>query len=80
MFGFPFFFFGYCTSQLVCSTAQENLSLMASNSKKNNLGSQYRKILYLGEGTSYGTVILASHLKTEALVAIKMLEINTRSQ
>ncbi|NP_001371146.1 uncharacterized protein LOC626858 isoform X1 [Mus musculus] len=48
---------------------------MASNSKKKRLGSQYRVLFYLGEGT-FGTVVLASHLKTEALVAIKMVEIS----
>ena len=48
---------------------------MASNSKKKRLGSQYRILFYLGEGT-FGTVVLASHLKTEALVAVKMVEIS----
>uniref|UniRef100_A0A8C6N0A7 non-specific serine/threonine protein kinase n=1 Tax=Mus spicilegus TaxID=10103 RepID=A0A8C6N0A7_MUSSI len=48
---------------------------MASNSKKKRLGSQYRVLFYLGEGT-FGTVVLASHLKTEALVAVKMVEIS----
>ncbi|NP_001371153.1 uncharacterized protein LOC627035 isoform X1 [Mus musculus] len=51
---------------------------MASNSKKKRLGSQYRVLSYLGEG-AYGTVKLALHLKTEALVAIKMVEISQKT-
>ncbi|XP_034349182.1 putative sperm motility kinase W [Arvicanthis niloticus] len=47
---------------------------MASNSKKKNMESQYRVLFTLGQG-SFGTVKLASHLKTEALVAIKTVEI-----
>ncbi|NP_001371145.1 uncharacterized protein LOC382395 isoform X1 [Mus musculus] len=51
---------------------------MASNSKKKSLESQYRVLFYLGEGT-FGTVKLALHLKTEALVAVKMIEVNEKT-
>ncbi|XP_028617175.1 putative sperm motility kinase W, partial [Grammomys surdaster] len=51
---------------------------MASNSKKENLRSQYRVLLYLGKG-AFGTVNLASHLKTNALVAIKSVEITKKN-
>ncbi|XP_038936416.1 putative sperm motility kinase W [Rattus norvegicus] len=48
---------------------------MASKSKEKTLGSHYKILSYLGQG-SFGTVNLAWHLKTQALVAIKMLEIS----
>lgn len=51
---------------------------MASTSKKMILESQYRVLFYLAEGT-YGTVKLASHLRTDALVAIKMVEITKKN-
>ncbi|XP_028617176.1 putative sperm motility kinase W, partial [Grammomys surdaster] len=51
---------------------------MASNSEKENLGSQYRVLLHLGEG-GFGTVKLAWHLKTNALVAIKMVQITKKN-
>ncbi|XP_031206201.1 putative sperm motility kinase W, partial [Mastomys coucha] len=58
--------------------AQGKHSLMASTSNVNDLGSQYRVFFYLGEG-SFGTVKLAWHLKTKALVAIKMIEISKKA-
>nr|XP_034343605.1 putative sperm motility kinase W [Arvicanthis niloticus] len=51
---------------------------MASNSTKENLRSQYRVLFYLGKG-AFGTVNLASHLKTNALVAIKSVEITKKN-
>ncbi|XP_052021535.1 putative sperm motility kinase W [Apodemus sylvaticus] len=51
---------------------------MASNTKIENLASQYRVLSHLGEG-SVGTVKLACHLKTNALVAIKTIEITNKN-
>lgn len=42
------------------------------------MGSQYKVLFTLGHG-SFGTVKLASHLKTEALVAIKTVELNKKT-
>ncbi|XP_063124250.1 putative sperm motility kinase W [Rattus norvegicus] len=51
---------------------------MASNSKKKTMESQYKVLFTLGKG-SFGTVKLALHLKTEALVAIKTVELNKKT-
>lgn len=51
---------------------------MASKSNKKDMGSQYKVLFTLGHG-SFGTVKLASHLKTEALVAIKTVELNKKT-
>nr|AAI45243.1 EG212225 protein [Mus musculus]AAI50734.1 EG212225 protein [Mus musculus] len=51
---------------------------MASNSKKKDVGSQYKVLFTLGHG-SFGTVKLACHLKTKALVAIKMVELSKKN-
>ncbi|XP_031205531.1 putative sperm motility kinase W [Mastomys coucha] len=51
---------------------------MDSTSKVIKLGSQYRVVFYLDKG-SFGTVKLAWHLKTQALVAIKMVEISKKT-
>ncbi|XP_021053334.1 LOW QUALITY PROTEIN: putative sperm motility kinase W [Mus pahari] len=51
---------------------------MDSNSKKTDMESQYEVLLTLGQG-SFGTVKLACHLKTEALVAIKMVELSKKN-
>lgn len=48
---------------------------MDINSIKKTLGSQYRAVFFLGQG-SYGRVKLAWHRRTQALVAIKTVEIS----
>nr|XP_034339619.1 putative sperm motility kinase W [Arvicanthis niloticus] len=50
---------------------------MASHSQKRNLKSQYRMLSPIGHG-EFGTVNLACHRKTKALVAIKTIEITEK--
>lgn len=58
--------------------AHRALSVMANSSKKKDMASHYKVLFTLGQGT-FGTVRLAWHLKTEALVAIKTVELSKKT-
>ncbi|XP_052049320.1 putative sperm motility kinase W [Apodemus sylvaticus] len=60
------------------AAVQGTLIIIANNSKKKNMASQYKVLFTLGQG-SFGTVKLAWHLKTEALVAIKTVELSKKT-